>query len=138
MGRKSRKPKTPKKASTGVADAEVHSHSSIPAVASQPKCELAMLAIQLSLNLINILILPLWDLTKILLYKVNRPNLGHVLIWVTSNKTANCGPQEDCTASLRRSNYTPFYARYSHIREAVVASVSLTQAALETLKVTLG
>ena len=35
--------------------------------------------------------------------KVNRPNLGHVLIWVISNKTVNCGATKVCTASLRWS-----------------------------------
>ena len=70
--------------------------------------------------------------------KVTRPNLGHVLIWVTSNKMTNCGPQKDCTASLRRSNYSPFYARYSHIRESAIASVSLAHTAAETLPVSLG
>ena len=54
--------------------------------------------------------------------KINRPNLGHVLIWVTWHKTVNCWAQKERKALPWPSNYSLFHAGYSDVHDNVLRS----------------
>ena len=63
--------------------------------------------------------------------KVNRPNLGHVLIWDTLNKSVNRRAQKKRTILLRTSNCTLAPASFEDVNDYVVVCISSAQLAVD-------